>query len=602
MPIGKAKRLRTIVCVLLAGLAGAAGAAAARAGAMPPRTLAESSGFAQTGRYAEVESLCKAYATSWPRTVRCEEFGRSPEGRPLLAMVVSRSGTLDPAEARRRRVPVMLFQGGIHAGEIDGKDAGFMVLRDLLDSPPAPDPLLQEVLVFVPVFNVDGHERFGRWNRPNQVGPSEMGWRTTAQNLNLNRDYMKADAPEMQAMLRLLARWDPILYVDLHVTDGADFQPDVSVQVEPLYTGDTVLRAEGRTLNDAVLAQLAAHGSLPLDFYPEFVQEDDPASGFALVPASPRFSHGYWSQHNRFAALVETHSWKPYERRVTVTRQTLHAMAALTASEGARWLQMAQAADAAAARLGGQEVALAFKAGEHVSMIDFPGYAYTREPSAVSGALWTRFDTHTPQAWHVPLKDRPEPAVVVRAPRAGYVVPAAYADAIGARLALHGIAVQRLDKGIMGASVLAFRATDVHYAKESFEGRMGVALAGAWKAETRDIPAGSLFVPMAQPAARVIVALLDPLGPDSFAAWGFFNTALEPKEYMEPYVAEGVARAQLAQDPQLARDFARKLAEDKDFAASPEARLAFFARRHPSFDERLRLYPVLGMDLAPTGP
>ena len=246
MPIGKAKRLRTIVCVLLAGLAGAAGAAAARAGAMPPRTLAESSGFAQTGRYAEVESLCKAYATSWPRTVRCEEFGRSPEGRPLLAMVVSRSGTLDPAEARRRRVPVMLFQGGIHAGEIDGKDAGFMVLRDLLDSPPAPDPLLQEVLVFVPVFNVDGHERFGRWNRPNQVGPSEMGWRTTAQNLNLNRDYMKADAPEMQAMLRLLARWDPILYVDLHVTDGADFQPDVSVQVEPLYTGDTVLRQQSQ--------------------------------------------------------------------------------------------------------------------------------------------------------------------------------------------------------------------------------------------------------------------------------------------------------------------------------------------------------------------
>ena len=100
--------------------------------------------------------------------------------------------------------------------------------------------------MFVPVFNVDGHERFGRWNRPNQVGPEEMGWRTTAQNLNLNRDYVKADAPEMQAMLRLLNEWDPILYVDLHVTDGAQFEHDVSYTVAPTLAGDDDLRRARR--------------------------------------------------------------------------------------------------------------------------------------------------------------------------------------------------------------------------------------------------------------------------------------------------------------------------------------------------------------------
>jgi hypothetical protein len=607
MPLGKVRQLLlspTSVAIALAVTAiaiadGFIGFPVAHAGELPPRTLAETSAFAETGRYAEVESLCKAFAAAWPQWVRCEEFGRSPEGRPMLSLVVSRSGTLDPAEARRRHVPVMLFQGGIHAGEIDGKDAGFLFLRDLLESPPSPDPLSREILVFVPVFNVDGHERFGRWNRPNQVGPEQMGWRTTAQNLNLNRDYMKADAPEMQAMLRLLGRWDPIFYVDLHVTDGADFQPDISVQVEPLYTGDTGLRAEGRRLNDAILARLAQKGFLPLDFYPEFVREGDPASGFAVVPASPRFSQGYWSQHNRFAALVETHSWKPYARRISATRQTLHIMASLTASEGARWWQLAQSADAEAAGLGGKDVVLAYKPGEHVSMIDFPGYAYTREPSAVSGALWTRYDPHTPQAWHVPLQDRPEAAIVARAPRAGYLVPAALAGEVGPRLAIHGIAFERIAADIAAAPVLAFRATDVHYAHESFEGRMGVNLAGAWGKETRAIAAGSLYVPLAQPAARVIVALLDPLGPDSLAAWGFFNSALEAKEYMEPYVAEGVAREQLAADPALAAAFAQKLSQDHDFAASPEARLDFFVRRHPSFDERLRLYPVLGLDAFP---
>ena len=201
-------------------------------------TVAERSGFRITGRYEEVERLCRAYASTWPDAVRCTEFGRTPEGRPMLALIVSRSGALTPEDARERNMPVLLIQGGIHAGEIDGKDAGFLATRELLQGKASPDALQSFVLVFVPVFNVDGHERFGRWNRPNQSGPEEMGWRTTAQNLNLNRDYAKADAPEMQAMLRLLDAWDPVLYVDLHVTDGAQFQPDVANLVEPVRAGD----------------------------------------------------------------------------------------------------------------------------------------------------------------------------------------------------------------------------------------------------------------------------------------------------------------------------------------------------------------------------
>ena len=209
--------------------------------ASPPaaalETVAEQSQFARTGRYDEVERLCAAYAQTWPDAVRCTEFGRTPEGRPMLALVASRAGALTADEARTRNLPVLLVQGGIHAGEIDGKDAGFLALRQLLRDEAAPGALSSFVLVFVPVFNADGHERFGRWNRPNQTGPEEIGWRTTAQNLNLNRDYTKADAPEMQAMLRLLNSWNPVLYVDLHVTDGAQFQHDVSNTLEPRYAG-----------------------------------------------------------------------------------------------------------------------------------------------------------------------------------------------------------------------------------------------------------------------------------------------------------------------------------------------------------------------------
>ena len=168
------------------------------------RTVGEQSGFTRTGRYDEVERLCAAYATRWPTKVRCTEFGRTPEGRPMLALIASADGVLEPKRARERNRPVLLYQGGIHAGEIDGKDAGFLALRELLEGRAEPGALEHVTVVLVPVYNVDGHERFGRWNRPNQRGPEEMGWRTTAQNLNLNRDYTKAEAPETRAMLGLL--------------------------------------------------------------------------------------------------------------------------------------------------------------------------------------------------------------------------------------------------------------------------------------------------------------------------------------------------------------------------------------------------------------
>ena len=222
--------------------------ARAAATSAPPtalETVAEQSKFLRTGRYDEVERLCKAYARTWPDLVKCVEFGRTPEGRPMLALVASRSGALDPKEARRRDLPVMLMQGGIHAGEIDGKDAGFLALRELLVDK---STLQNFVLVFVPVFNVDGHERFGHWNRPNQTGPEEMGWRATAQNLNLNRDYMKADAPEMRDWLAMFDTWLPDLFIDIHTTDGADYQYDLTWYLEQCEHGVVTEAANVRRL------------------------------------------------------------------------------------------------------------------------------------------------------------------------------------------------------------------------------------------------------------------------------------------------------------------------------------------------------------------
>lgn len=575
----------------------------ATAAGEPPRadltTVAERSGFGQTGRYEEVERLCAAYQARWPRQVRCFEFGRTPQGRPMLALAASADGMLSPQAARAASRPVALFQGGIHAGEIDGKDAGFLALREMLEGRELPRALSQVTWLFVPVFNVDGHERFGRWNRPNQRGPEEMGWRTTAQRLNLNRDYMKADAPEMRALLRLLQDWDPVLYVDLHVTDGARFRHDLSVQVEPALGWDAGLGMLGRALQATVLADLARQGFRPLSFYPEFVEHDRPESGFAAGVAPPRFSTSYWASRNRLAVLVETHSWKEYPRRVAATRAAILALTRQAADAGGRWLEAAREADARAAGLAGQPVTLAWRSGDGVRTIDFEGYAFVREPSAISGGDWIRYDEATAATWRLPMRDGVEAALTVDAPGAGYLVPAEHADWLGERLAVHGVRFERLATPLDAAAVQVFRADRVTHAAATQEGRVRTSVAGRWQAGHRNLGAGALFVPIDQPAARLLMGLLEPLAPDSLVAWGFFDNSFERKEYMEDYLAEEVARDMLAADAGLRDEFERTLAADAGFAASPAARLEFFARRHPSWDAELNLYPVLRLNERP---
>ncbi|WP_437330227.1 M14 family zinc carboxypeptidase [Sorangium sp. So ce381] len=579
--------------------AGGGPAPSARPGAPSLVTEAERTGFRRTGRYAEVERLCRAFEEAYPGRARCIRFGTTPEGRPMLAIAASDDGTLDPAAARAKRRPVILFQGGIHAGEIDGKDGGFWALRELLDGAMAPGALAAATAVFVPVFNVDGHERFRRNQRPNQRGPEEMGFRVTAQNLNLNRDYMKAEAPEMRAMLALLDAWDPVVQVDLHTTDGAKFQHDIAVVVEPSVPHPGGLDAVARALSGELQARLTALGHLPLPFYPAFREDDDPSSGISTEPGPPRFSQSYSAARNRIGVLVETHSWATHAERVRAVHDLLAALfERVSSGSGAGALQAAaERADAASARLAGAPFALTHRAGPVSRIFPFRGFAYEKRASEISGGTWTRYDESRPEVWRVPLFDRIQPDLTVTAPEAGYVIPAAYAAWVADKLRLHGVRYQVLPAARPGFAVEAFRADTVTF-ERSFEGRTPVELQGAFRPERQDLPAGSLFVPIAQPRAPVVLHLLEPLAPDSLVAWGFFNASFERKEYMEAYVAEEEARRMLAADPALRSEFDARL-RDPAFAKDAKARLDFFYKRHPSWDERVNLVPVFRVAAPP---
>jgi zinc carboxypeptidase len=541
-------------------------------------TTAETTHYVQTGRYDEAIRLCHDFARAYDH-VRCEEIGKTGEGRPMLALHIGRGDH-----------PAIYIQAGIHAGEIEGKDAGFWFLRDLLDGKVAAGALDALDVVFIPVVNPDGHERVSPNNRPNQRGPAEMGFRTNDARLNINRDYVKAETPEMQALLRAFNAFHPVVFVDLHTTDGAKFEHDISINMAPVAPRGDKLDEAAAALGRATVQRLTELGHLPVGFYPSFINNDDPASGFAVSEAPPRFSHIYAGVRSRLGMLVETHSWRTYRERAQSTYHALQAIFETARQHAGEWAAATAAAERADQQLGGSDVTLFWDTGPHKTEIAFRGYAYSRTHSEISNHDWIVYDEKKPEIWRVPLFDQLVPKVTVHVPRAGYVIDGGFAQMIGAVLAHHGLRFVAVD-GQPRAELGVFRASKVSY-QPQFEGHTPAVIEGAWTSETRTLERGAIFVPIAQPGARLVMHLLEPSLPDSLVQWGLLNGVFERKEYMEPYVAEQVARDMIAANPKLQGEFDAAVAADPELAGSWFRRLDWFYKRSPAWDERVNLLPI----------
>jgi hypothetical protein len=425
-------------------------------------------------------------------------------------------------------------------------------------------------------------------HRPNQRGPEEMGFRTNGARLNLNRDYVKADAPETQAVLGVIAKYDPVLLVDLHTTDGAKFEHDIAVVMAPAGPRTDGLDEVAEALEATLIKRLTALGHLPLDFYPSFVDEADPTSGFTRGEAPPRFSHFYMAARSRLGVLVETHSWRTYKERAQSTYHALQAIFEEATRSAPVWTSITRAADTADAGLAGTKVDMMWTTGTKHSDIAFRGYAYEKRTSDLTGGPWLVYDETKPQIWNVPLFDQVTPAISIDAPRGGYVVDGGFARMVAAVLDRHGIKYVSLPADAK-LSVETYRATSTKF-QPPYEGRTRVTLTGAWAAETRTVDHGAIFVSLRQPHARLILHLFEPSLPDSLVQWGMFNAAFERKEYIEPYVLETAARELLAKDPTLRAAYDAFLASDPKLTT--EDKLDWFYRRHPAWDDRYNLLPV----------
>jgi len=556
------------------------------------RTQAERSNYEETGTAEQALEFCRRLAAASPY-VRYATFGTSAEGRELPLLVLSTERAFTPAAARRSERPLILIQNCIHAGECEGKDACLALLRDMVVTGTQAALLERINLLVIPIFNIDGHERRSPYSRINQNGPRLVGWRTTATNLNLNRDYTKADSREMQAWLRLWNDWQPDLFLDTHTTDGEVHRYDLFYSAtEGPETPAPVAEWMRTHLLPPVLARLTGDGYHLLP-YGGLRNRRAPQEGFVGAWAMlPRFSTGYAAACNRAAVLIEAYARHPYARRVRATYDFLrHTLAAVNQrADELRALSRAADAGCAAARGAGSDgrVPLAFEHTQESRPIIYRGYRQGLRNSEITGDAVIEY-TSEPVDLEIPLFDRIRVTASVSPPLA-YLVPPQWEDVL-ARLEWHGVRFSRLREACT-VLVESFRFRDVTFAERPQEGRQLARYTCVPVTEARTFAPGTALIPTDQPRARLLVQLLEPDGPDSFVAWGFFNTIFEPKEYAEAYVMEPLAREMLAGDPALRAEFEERLARDAEFARSAGQRLDFFYRRSKYADERQNVYPV----------
>ena len=553
-------------------------------------TYFEKSGYISTANYKQTRDYCEDLVIH-SNNVSINMFEKSPQGRELFFLTLSESGYI---QEKLRNKPFVLIINGIHSGEIEGKDASMILLREILITKEKEYLLDSLNIIVVPIFNVDGHERKGKYNRINQNGPEEMGWRTTAQNLNLNRDWMKADAREMKWMLCLINKYQPDFMIDTHTTDGADYQYTVTYSLE---WSKNIYHQTGKWLKENFVPYLEK-GVLDKGYFIHpyiYLKEWNIGLDGGLIywPATPRFSTGYFALQNRPSLLIETHMIKPYKDRVYSTKAMLETTLDFIYNNAASLINLNKEADEQSTKIyTGEEdyLPLAYDRSEKFELKNFKGYEYYWEPSSISGIKKLVY-TNNKKDFTVKYYNEIVVTDSVRIPK-GYLIPLEWENFAYKMNGLHNVKTDLFSAGT-SVTVEKYILFNVEFDSAPYEGRQRVNFDCKMLKDEITLDRDMIYISTNQKSVRVIVNLLEPKSADSYVRWGFMNQIFEEKEYYEDYIMEKIAEEMLVGDPDLKKEFELRLVNDKAFKHDPRARLDFFYERSPYVDKQRNVYPIL---------
>jgi hypothetical protein len=563
----------------------AAASLAASAKASPPEllTTGEKTDWNETAPYAETLEISHRLERA-SRFVKVIDIGVTPEGRTMIALVVSKDRAFTPEAAARTTKAVILIQSGIHAGEIEGKDTVLMLIRDMVVGKKFASWLDHAIFVIIPVFNVDGHESFSPYHRPSQNGPKSTGLRANAQRLNLNRDYIKADTPEMRAWLRVFNSWMPDFHIDNHVTDGSDMQYDVTWDMA---RNQDLAEPAGSWVRDRFVPELdkrmAADGHLVAPY--GALRSVNGQREFFMEVFSPRYSHLYSAVQNRPSLLVESHSLKAAKTRAwahyDIMRHSIDTI--MLDPEGLR--RAVREADRETASRAGNHSAppvyLAGKVSDKSRPLVYHALKTGPYKSEVTGGSVTRYLAE-PDDLDSRIHDQIDTTVEAQMPL-GYLIPSAWTS-VADLLKLHGVEMERITKPL-DQEFETYRFGNTRFQSASTEGHVMIDFEARLVREKIAIPAGSYWVALKQRRARLVMAMLEPQAPDSLARWGLLNSVFEGGGRggggggIGEYLSEPIARRMMADNPELRRQFEARLAADPPFAADTRARLQWWLQQ-----------------------
>ncbi len=496
---------------------------AARAQADGPLTVAERSEFTQTGRHADVMAFLREIGEASP-IARLTSLGETFEERDIPLLIVADPPVASAADARDDDRMVVLLFGNIHAGEVCGKEALQMLARELTAEPG--HPLLRNLIIAIaPIYNADGNERFSPDNRPGQDGPDEMGQRPNAQGLDLNRDWIKLEAPETRAMVRFFNEWDPAIVVDTHTTNGSLHRYTITYEGPIHPAGDRRLVSYFRDeMMPAVGADLLERTGYRSEVYGNF---DRAQTMWFAHPGQPRFGCVYRGMRNRLGILTEAYSYAPFRDRVLATLELCRSILDYASGHQSEIEALLAAADARTIDLGQrprfydtvairravraapeQKTILAYEVIREEGQRPRPGEERDLTVDFVGEFYGTRF---------------------VNRPFA-YIIPAELTGVIE-KLSQHGIAMHTLGTNAT-LTVEVDTIDEIRLAEREFQGHLIASAETTRDPAGREIPAGSVVVLTAQPLGSLACYVLEPEAADGFLAWNLLDAHIsEGAEY-----------------------------------------------------------------------
>ena len=569
------KKLFTAICILSVHLLPAQNIT----------TIFEKSNRTKTPTYYEIiEWWQKLDAQSGK--VKMLTMGMSDAGFPLHLAVVANNGDHNFDNIRKNNKRVILVNNGIHPGEPDGIDASMLLARDIvINKIKLPDNI---VLAIIPVYNIGGCLNRSANYRVDQNGPEEFGSRGNSQNLDLNRDFIKCDSKEARSFAEIFHLTDPDVFLDNHVSDGADYQHVMTlICTQHSKLGGVLGQYLNKTFEPALYSSMKGKGYDLIPYVNAF--GDTPDNGWPEFFEGPRFSSGYAALWHTFSFISETHMLKPYDQRVKSTYELMKTFIDFTSTNSATIKQLRVQTKQSVKTQTDFPVAWTLDRSQFDKRI-YKGYTASRKPSEVSGQPRLYYDRSKPYEKEVPFYNFYRPSTLIQKPKA-YIIPQGWWPVIDL-LKANKIQMTQFRKDTT-VEVEVYRIDDYKTAPRQFEmHHLNSEVKTSTVTKQMKFRKGDYYIPLNQVANRFLIETLEPTAADSYFAWNFFDAILSQKEGYSGYAFEDIASDYLKNNPDLKAKLTQRVATDTAFAKNGRAQLNFVFENSPWYEPDYLRYPV----------